>query len=272
MDNNNFENVLWVLARVKNTICAINSDCVESILLLEEGITYLPDSDNVHPGIVNYRNGVLPIIDLRGLLKMIPLETEHSEFIAMLEERKCDHVKWVDELKRCLANGETFRMATDPHKCAFGRWYDTYKPENNAVSYQLKSICAPHRRLHETAIRMNELHFESPDIESQRQIIYEEAEGYMKKVLGILDKAKQAYEASFRKMAIVMSDGESNCGILVDEVIAIETLTDVPKNEGSNINTTNLMSGIAQRSQSKDLVLVLSTDSILSTSIPMEAI
>ena len=35
-----------------------------------------------------------------------------------------DHCRWLQELEACVEERREFRLATDPHKCKFGQWYD----------------------------------------------------------------------------------------------------------------------------------------------------
>jgi purine-binding chemotaxis protein CheW len=46
---------------------------------------------------------------------------ESLAFVAMLEQRKQDHKRWLDELAASVREARAFTLTTDPHACAFGR-------------------------------------------------------------------------------------------------------------------------------------------------------
>lgn len=265
---------LWVLAKVKNSVCALNSANVESILQLEEEVTVMPESDDIHLGIIHYRNGVLPVLDLRGAMGMVSLMAEEEAFAQMLDQRKRDHVNWVDELKRCMREGETFTLATDPHKCAFGKWYDSYEPESYAVDFQLKKINDPHRKLHESATQvfaLEKIADAQAREEEQTHILHNVTENCMHEVLACLEDTKRVFAENSRKMIIVLSDGKRAGGVLVDEVLAVEEISAIARNNSlGTMEERPLVRHVAQRKSGQDLVLVLNTDSLLSAQLKVK--
>ncbi len=81
-----------------------------------------------------------------------------NEVHTMVAEREIDHLAWVQQLADVFtddaATGVT--VQTDPHKCAFGKWY--YGPERRALVTEapglasiLDDIEPVHNRLHATA-------------------------------------------------------------------------------------------------------------------------
>ena len=265
---------LWVLVKIKDSICALNSAKVESILLLEEDIIRLPGSNDIHLGIIRYRGGVLPIIDLRRMMGMIPHLVEQNEFEQMLEQRKQDHINWVAELERCVHCGDPFKLATDPHQCAFGKWYDHYKPTSQAIAFQLKKIDEPHRKLHETAHKALEYEKISDPAEREKyiqQVIQEEAKQYMRLVVDYLEETKKIFRSDHHRMVIVLADQNGSAGIMVDEVLSVENLVPVSKGDHEELlGVQSYVSQIAQRKTGASLVLVLDSDKLLEPTDPSE--
>ena len=143
--------MLWLSLKLKKQLYAIDSSTVESIFQLDQTITPLPESTATKPGIINLRGKIISLVDLRLVLGMESLVQEQKEFEAMLEQRKIDHQNWVKELERCLDEDDKFHLATDPHKCAFGKWYDNYHTDVQTVAFHLNKIDEPHKKLHHTA-------------------------------------------------------------------------------------------------------------------------
>lgn len=261
--------MLWLSLKLKKQLYAIDSSTVESIFQLDQTITPLPESTATKPGIINLRGKIISLVDLRLVLGMESLVQEQKEFEAMLEQRKIDHQNWVKELERCLDEDDKFHLATDPHKCAFGKWYDNYHTDVQTVAFHLNKIDEPHKKLHHTA----HLAFECPrhceECERDqclRDKLREDAKSYMQIVVGLLDEAKQVFRDSYRKMCIVITDANGDStGLLVDEVIAVETLNLQPLPAGNGLAGTKaeqLVSYTAQKSENDHQILVLNNEAL----------
>lgn len=255
------EEILWAVAKVKDNAYAIDSTQVEAIFLLEEEITPVAHSQEDVLGIVSFRGGILPIVDLRLMLGMPSRREEEEAFEQMLEQRKQDHVNWVQELKRCLRENDTFHLATDPHKCAFGRWYDNYEPTSHTVAFHLKKIDEPHQRLHrsaEDAFACSQDHEHCTRQECLFDVVKNGVERYMGQVVGLLEDAKKIFRSSYRRMVIVVSDGQTACGLLVDEVLSVEQLVDISVNDRSDVVRRNpWVDHVATRKGSDELIMAL---------------
>ncbi|MEG1972434.1 MAG: chemotaxis protein CheW [Oscillospiraceae bacterium] len=258
------EKNLWLLIKLKNQLYGINSSYVESILQLENNITPLPGSDEISPGIINIRGNIVPLLDLRVFMSLKSLSQEEAEFDEMLEQRKHDHIHWVDELERCIEENDEFHLSMDAHGCALGKWYDNYKTDNQAITFVLGKIYEPHKKLHETAhdaLSCKRLCNECKRKECLRVALQRDARTYMHSVVNLLDEAKLVFAESYKKMCIVISNGMSTKGILVDGVVAVEELGKLVKSEGLNSDRTDIMIPyIAQRKSDKEQVLIINED------------
>lgn len=260
---------LWLTIKLQTQLYAIESPFVESISLLEENISILPESTVIKPGIIHSRGRVIPIINLRAALGLNTLEEDQAAFDDMLEQRKKDHIHWVDELERCLEEDDTFHLATDPHQCTFGKWYDTYQTDNQIIAFHLKKIDEPHKKLHHTA----HLAFECPrhcdDCEREkclREQLKEDANTYMKIVVELIDQAKTIFRENARTMCVIVKDKQNSLlGLLVDEVLAVETLAlkNLPVS-CMNESGPQLLSHIGEKQGSTETILVLNMDGIFN--------
>lgn len=255
------DGTLWVLARLKESIYALNGKQVESILVMDEDIIKLPDSNDIYRGTILFRGGVIPVLDLRCLIGMESHEEEQNRFEQMLEDRKQDHIRWVDALQNSVNNGIPFQLATDPHKCAFGKWYDHYEPSNQTVAFHLKKIDEPHRNLHRmatSALACKQEHSTCKRTECLKDSLKKATDLYMPRVVHLLEEAKQIFRDSYRKMVIIVSHGESIYGILVDEVLSAEPLGPMKENcKLPDSKEETLISHISARKGSTENILVL---------------
>jgi hypothetical protein len=127
----------------------------EMVAMQGQQVRAVPQAAAYVPGVVNLRNQVIPVIDMRTLLNLPSVDDESASIIEELHQREEDHINWLNELEACVDEQRTFRLATDPHLCKFGKWYDkTHSCEVNrrrftkgryAMQTLLDAFDAPHK-------------------------------------------------------------------------------------------------------------------------------
>jgi len=215
---NTGESNLWLTVSLSSQKYAVNCDFVDSIFQLQEDVTGLPDAGSEIVGVINLRGMMLPLIDMRRLLGMETLEQEQYEFEAMLRSHQEAHMNWVEQLKYSLENDSEFNLPTDPHACAFGRWYDSYKTQNQIVGFTLSKIDEPHKKLHESAIKCFALKNKSDGKELIQKFIKEEVQVCADQVVSLIETTIANYRESYRKICIAISDRTASLGMIVDNV------------------------------------------------------
>jgi len=91
-----------------------------------------------------------------------------NDLAAEMLTKEVGHLNWVNTVSNALIEGKSasLNVETDPHKCALGKWYysdhrqqaETLLPSSKGA---LKAIEEPHRRLHESAVKIKALLAES---------------------------------------------------------------------------------------------------------------
>lgn len=248
-----------IVFKVKDGYYAINSEYILSIMQLPK-YEKLPDAPPNIIGIFTYRDEVCPMFDLRSAFGMQTLAEEYHEFAAMLEARKQDHIHWVEELERSTATGEKFCLATDPHQCAFGRWYDNYQSNNNMIDFHLRKIDDPHKKLHNAAIDVE--HCTQNCDECNREVCLKEIfdrvkKQYMPSILQLLDESKELFKSAYHEMVLVLN-GEQLLGLVVDEVLSVEDLEQLnDKGFFGELKRMEYITGVKRSSKIPGLILEL---------------
>ena len=263
-------NMPWLILKLQESYFAINSRDVTGIFRVEEDVVPVPDSKKNMRGIINMRGDVIPVMELRAMLGMISFAEEHKNFSDMLEMRKCDHVNWVEELKRCVEQGIEFTLTTNPHMCAFGKWYDNYKTTNPTIDFHLKKLNEPHCKVHETAIDIyscNDIKDEQERKQKISDLLKQETTVYMPKIMNLIDETKEVIESSYKEMCVVIKDSTSTLGLLVDEVVSVEDLEFIDNVNGikSTSQQTSFVESIAQRITTKQHILVLNKEALFNS-------
>ncbi|MDO5601277.1 MAG: chemotaxis protein CheW [Oscillospiraceae bacterium] len=222
----NIMNRSWLLFRIQKVNYAVESKAVVSILQEAGKVTPLPQSDPFVRGIMLLRGSIVPLLDLRLMLGLPTVEREYKEFVAMLDARKKDHLVWASELRRCAETGQPFTLADDPHKCAFGKWYDSFEPQNRTIAFHMRKIEEPHKELHDLAkyieprLKEGKTLQDDPDMADK---IEEMDERLVPNIVGLLDEAIEIFESSYRQMVVTLEYQDEKFGLLVDEVDAVRT-------------------------------------------------
>jgi Chemotaxis signal transduction protein len=218
-----------IVFKVGKMTCAVDGASVISIQRMEE-FTLTPHTPDEIFGSINFRNHVISILDLRTVFGLPTRIKEYSDFIKMLDQRKQDHINWVNTLKESVRNNTRFPLTTCPHQCAFGKWYDKYDHPNKKIMFHMERIREPHNKLHYAALDVAKIQEKDcPEDEKNEQIqeILRQVENeYMVTVVGLLDSAKTIFKDIYQTMLIVLEDIQQ-IAIAVDEVVAVTNLEEV---------------------------------------------
>ncbi|MCG8312602.1 MAG: CZB domain-containing protein [Pseudomonadales bacterium] len=101
--------------------------------------------------VTDYQGNPVIVVDFANFTHSQSQHRENFELIKTLKQREQDHIDWLDALEDSVQNGTAFTKATDPHLCAFGKWYDTFKPKDELLSDIMADFDAPHRHIHSLA-------------------------------------------------------------------------------------------------------------------------
>lgn len=221
------------------------------------GVVPLPGVGPEVLGLVNLRGAVLGLVDLRKALGQASAVEEMRALQADLDTYEGHHRAWIDELEASVREGREFRLTTDPHACAFGRWYDAFSTENVMLQQRLASFDEPHRQIHALACRVGKL-VQAGRVPEAQAVIEEGRWGILGTMSSLFREARQAVEQARKEIAIVLSDlggPVDSLALLVDTVESIESLT-LREDGMREVACHPLLGGIATDSKDR-LVLVL---------------
>lgn len=255
-----------IIFKLRGGLYCVNSKYVATILR-QPPYNKLPNTADYLTGVFPHRNGFIQMVDLRCIFGMPTLEQEYEEFSVMLDARKQDHIHWVSELERSIADGEKFTLATDPHECRLGKWYDHFHCDNNMVMFHLRKIEEPHYNLHKAAVEVNNCSKDCDHCtrnECLQDILKSAKEQYMPKILSLLEEAKEIFQTTvYHEMVLVLE--KSQIGIVVDEVLAVEDLKavgDIPILEMQN--QSRYLSGIVSSEKIEGQILELDIEKMMN--------
>lgn len=257
-----------IVFKVKNGYFAINSKNIQGIMQLPT-VQKLPNTPPNIEGMFIYRGRPLMLMDMRGVFGMTTINEEYDAFSSMMEQRKQEHMMWVETLKESVETGEPFPLATDSHECAFGKWYDSYVTSNDTLRVHLSKIEEPHNLLHKSAIKVEERIAQGVDAaqdETVQNILRQVEMEYAPRIISLIDETIEMFKyEAYHEMVLVLSSGsmEKEVGLIVDEVLSVEDLTDMSADSNMNYyNAEKIVSSVAKSSKYNDIILVLDEEKI----------
>lgn len=255
----------FILFKVKGGLYCINSRYIATILQLPK---YQSAADAIAhvTGMFSHRGAVVEMFDIRSALGFPTLNVEYEAFAQMLEDRKQDHINWVKELERSLQAGEKFGLATDPHKCAFGKWYDHYQFENDATAFHMRKIEEPHLRLHQAAEAAEQCSRQCASCtreECLKSILKRVKEESVQQIIHLLDEAKEMFHSTVYNEMVLLVRG-TGVGLVVDEVLDVAMLAPAEGQDVMHVlHDATMITGIRQGSRDSELIPELNLTALL---------
>jgi chemotaxis signal transduction protein len=258
----------WVITKLGSTLFGLNCSAVREMVMMPE-VCAVPGVPDYLAGVINLRGRVTPLVDLRKRLGMRSTGEEIEDLCKLLEQRAQDHQRWLNELEASVNERRAFTLARDPHKCAFGKWYDTYTTDNLLVAGFLKKFDAPHKRIHAMADEVDEL-IKSGRSEEAAELIEKGKNGNLAVIVKLFSELQQTIRDNRRDIAVVLNGTAGAFALMVDSVASVERLAEVDTEELAAAGVKvpdNLVHSVAKRAKGEGMVLVLDTDSVLDPNV-----
>lgn len=193
--------------------------------------TTVPNMPAFFRGVIDIMGEALPLIDTRIKLSVQSRHEEVTEFVKVFMTRKQDHLNWIVKLKNAVNNGEEITVENNPHKCAFGKWYDTYKPETLALASYMKQFDAPHKAIHNLAVQAEKL-IEAGQKEQAKLLIQMAEDNELIHLINLFDGFEEQMRQSYQEYAVVVVHDGRKYSLSVDSIKYFEQMneivTDVP--------------------------------------------
>ena len=206
----------YLVIQIADNSYALSILPIKEIVIAPEA-TPMPNSPEFVRGLIKLRQNIITLIDSRKRLGFRSILENGQELFRMLQERKQDHINWLQTLYTAVEKDGDFNLTTDPHACAFGRWYDNFKTDNYGLEVYLRQFDAPHKRIHAIATRAlkeKELNGKSAAI----KIIEQVKNTDLKAMIDLFDNAEQAIKEARRELAIILEHNNSIVAITADNV------------------------------------------------------
>lgn len=257
-------NAPWVLLDINKIVYAVSCEMVLSLSQLPE-VTPLPKTPKEIRGVVDFRGRSIQLVDSRTMLGLKSVSDDVEEFSEIMNLRRQEHKNWLETLESSVKNGELFTLATDPHKCAFGKWYDSFPVDNENLMFSsaFAKFDEPHKEIHQIGAKTQEL-LNMGKREEAIDLVESTKNTKLAQMFHLFDELKIAYKDSRKEIMVVIGDEQKRVGLSVDHIVAIEALTEIDEDLiKHSITNTKYLAGLGKRKDGS-VALIIDDEYILS--------
>lgn len=249
------KNLPWIIFDLKHQLYAISTDMVTGISQIPP-ITSVAGAPAMFLGVCNIRGQVVPVLNLKALLKINDGEEETEKILTALSYKSGGVEDYLKELRRCVETKEKF--AVDPNY--FGDNVD----------------CRHFHEKSETAAFIKRIHDLQKELEgygaaanSGRDVVAK-AEDCGKRLENTVNSAIEYISDTSKRMMICLSDDASSMepcmAFTVDTVKAVDQLELVSDREsGKTLFMSGQIYGVAHNDKLKGEILIIDNNEIIKT-------
>jgi chemotaxis signal transduction protein len=204
---------------ISDTLYAIDISKVLTISQEMENIQSVPSEAKGLVGMVEFQDNAVPVLDFANLLGFPSGVENNLELIQLLSDREKDHVDWVSALEDSLMNDTPFSKARDPHKCAFGQWYDSFKSRDETLMEVMAEFNAPHIQIHSLADKLLDLKKDGHLDEAVKILRYERSVT-LKRLLKRFEQARTYLRESSRQVLLYVTENgtDPTLALRIDDI------------------------------------------------------
>ncbi len=209
----------WIIFQCGNQKFGLKAESSHEIARLKD-IVKVPGQGEFCRGMVNMRGRVFSVMDLSRILGYKSRETECNEMNDLLVQREQDHVRWLNELHASVLEDRPFGLTTDPHACAFGKWYDVFKSDDFYLNQSLRSFDLPHKAIHAVGKEVIKLVADHHQAEAIVLITstWDNELALMRK---LFSETRDYLKDIFRETIVIFNVENEFVGMVVDEVLEV---------------------------------------------------
>lgn len=171
-------------------------------------------------GVILFQNEAIPWRPLWDPLAEPSIYSEYDGLVESLPLRRQDHIDWMGALEDSLAHGVPFTKARNPHECAFGKWFYSFKSADRRLALLLSQFENPHARIHGLADRLLTLAAEGQRDEALLLFRQEKA-STLAQLLALFDSVLELLPTLKRPVALILNDQGQRTALGVDRVLDI---------------------------------------------------
>ena len=224
--------------------------------------TLVPHMPTDVRGVIPFRGGNVPLFDLRVCFGDQARGAETEELVNTMALRKQDHINWLNKLKDEIHGDKPITVQTDPHKCAFGKWYDQFQSDNLNLSAYMRRFDTPHKEIHRVAVDAEAM-INSGQSQQARALVERTETGVLQRLLELFDGIAEQVRKYLLEYAIILQVGGEVFAMAVDDINFFSRLNQIeyPLPTSSASHDSDLVQALGRyreegSSEDKDVLLL----------------
>lgn len=190
---------------ISDTLYAIDISRVLTISQDMENIQSVPAQAKGLIGMVEFQDTAVPVLDFANMLNFASGIDNNKNLMNLLNDKEKDHVDWVSALEDSLQSDVPFTKAKDPHRCAFGQWYDSFKSRDETLMEILLEFDKPHKQIHALADKLLDMK-QAGDVDKALEILQYERNVTLKRLLKRFELARTHLSESSRQVLLYITE------------------------------------------------------------------
>ena len=186
----------------------------------------LPSMPSHVRGALEFMGKPVMLIDMRKLLGDKSLAEDIGELVTTIRGRKQDHLNWLLKLKDAVYNDQEITVETNPHQCAFGRWYDSFKPDSVNIQHFMARFDTPHKTIHNLAVKVKEL-IGKGQKSAAIDLIHEAENRELTLLINLFDTFEESVRSWTYEYAIVLNSRGQQIALAVDNINCFDKFDEV---------------------------------------------
>jgi chemotaxis signal transduction protein len=262
----------WLLFELAGQIYGFNVNHVREIVSLRHlTIHRMPETADFIEGVVTLRNKPIEIVEMRSAFGLRSLREDTKAIQTILSEREQDHCNWIKELEACVIENREFRLATDPHKCKFGQWYDKLRSNakellnltnNDLATIDLfEKLDAPHKQIHAVAHKTMD-YVSAGELDEARNLVNNTRDTVLGALRQLFGRCRDQIEIARRGLLFVLIVEGDVFGALVDRVAEVVQFSDKDIHHSDASMTNTPLYGVAKWERTNQIVQLLNVPEI----------
>ncbi len=245
----------WIIFDLNQQLYAISTEMVTGIAQMPF-ITSVAGAPETYLGVANIRGEIIPILDLKKLLKLSSGKAETQRLIEVLDFKKKAAETYLKELRRCVREQDKFSVTSD----VFGENLDIgYTHELSEVAAMVKKI----GQIQDELVRLSERVGGDKTIASK-------AEAACDKYIHTINSTVDFLNNDDNKLIISLTNDPGSSvtcmGFVVDSVRAVDSINFVnQEGPGKCLFMAQIIGGVAHNNKIKGEILVVDDRQIEST-------
>lgn len=192
--------------------------------------------------VITYQNRAIPLYDFCHLTGSTSAIDYGQKLLGHLNQSEEQHTEWINDLEHALKTKTPFTKTTDPNKCAFGIWYNSFKANDEDLAEVMDKFDEPHKKLHAMAGEL--IRLAEKDQQEALSRFKRERNNTFGQMIRLFEHARERVKAGIRPIIVFVDQGSNKISAL-----RLDNIKDIQNYGLEDFSNDESTEGIMHRKQ-----------------------